>query len=176
MIKYLVLYESLSGNTKKVATEIFSSLPGNSKDIMDLSECTSIPDANVYFIGFGVYCGSCHFEINNLLSSISGKAIALFSTCCMGNNEDYRNNIEQTVSAWIENDNLYLGAFICQGKMPMAFRHKCENLCNSEDKKVSRALLSAFDSALTHPDNEDLKNASRFVTSCLQKYKDKIKY
>ncbi|HIW20665.1 MAG TPA: flavodoxin family protein [Candidatus Dorea intestinavium] len=168
MINYLVLYESLSGNTKKVATEIFSSLPGNSKDIIDLSECTSLPEARVYFIGFGIYYGSCHLEINSLLSSISKKAIALFATCSMGNSDEYKKHIAQTVSAWIEDDNVYLGAFICQGKIPMSLRCKCEHFCSSMGKGSSRALLKAFDSALTHPDRKDLEDASSFVKKCLE--------
>ena len=36
MLDYLVLYQSESGNTKKIAASIFSRLPGNSKDLICL--------------------------------------------------------------------------------------------------------------------------------------------
>ena len=36
MLDYLVLYQSESGNTKKIAASIFSRLPGNSKDLIDI--------------------------------------------------------------------------------------------------------------------------------------------
>ena len=36
MLDYLVVYESETGNTKKIATEIFASLPGMSKDLINL--------------------------------------------------------------------------------------------------------------------------------------------
>ena len=32
-MKYLVVYTSKTGNTEKIATEIFKTLPGKSKDI-----------------------------------------------------------------------------------------------------------------------------------------------
>ena len=59
MLDYLVLYQSESGNTKKIAASIFSRLPGNSKDLIDIDTDKTIPEANVYFIGFCVHRGSC---------------------------------------------------------------------------------------------------------------------
>jgi len=170
MMDYLVLYQSLSGNTKRLAAEIFSALPGNSKDLIDISECKTIPEANIYFVGFGVYYGTCHLEVNHLLSGLSGKAIALFATCGMGNSTKYGASIEKTVSAWIEGDTQYLGAFICQGKMPIAFRNKLESKNLDDSQKHIDAMLGAFDSALTHPDKLDMEHAKVFVAHCLEKF------
>ena len=46
MLDYLVLYQSESGNTKKIAASIFSRLPGNSKDLIDIDTDKTIPEAN----------------------------------------------------------------------------------------------------------------------------------
>ena len=77
MLDYLVLYQSGSGNTKKIAASIFSRLPGNSKDLIDIDTDKTIPEANVYFIGFCVHRGSCSMEVSDFLSDLSGKQIAL---------------------------------------------------------------------------------------------------
>lgn len=45
MLDYLVVYDSETGNTKKIATEIFASLPGMSKDLINLHERTDFPEA-----------------------------------------------------------------------------------------------------------------------------------
>ena len=45
MLDYLVLYQSESGNTKKIAASIFSRLPGNSKDLIDIDTDKTIPEA-----------------------------------------------------------------------------------------------------------------------------------
>ncbi len=84
MLDYLVLYQSGSGNTKKIAASIFSRLPGNSKDLIDIDTDKTIPEANVYFIGFCVHRGSCSLEVSDFLNDLSGKQIALFGTCGMG--------------------------------------------------------------------------------------------
>lgn len=168
MLDYLVLYQSRTGNTRKIAATIFSALPGKSKDIIELSEDRKIPEARVYFIGFGIYQGACHLEITDFLNDLGGKQIALFATCGMGDNERYCQNISDTVSAWIEDDNEYLGAFICQGKMPLAFRQKCERLADTKDKPEYRKMLQSFDQALTHPDELDVEHAKVFVSKILR--------
>ena len=128
MLDYLVLYQSESGNTKKIAASIFSRLPGNSKDLIDIDTDKTIPEANVYFIGFCVHRGSCSMEVSDFLSDLSGKQIALFGTCGMGDSPEYYKDIAGRVSAWIEADNDYLGYFICQGKMPQKVRMKYESM------------------------------------------------
>lgn len=57
MLDYLVVYDSETGNTKKIATEIFASLPGMSKDLINLHERTDFPEAKIYFVGFCVHRG-----------------------------------------------------------------------------------------------------------------------
>ena len=93
MLDYLVLYQSGSGNTKKIAASIFSRLPGNSKDLIDIDTDKTIPEANVYFIGFCVHRGSCSMEVSDFLSDLSGKQIALFGTCGMGDSPEYYKDI-----------------------------------------------------------------------------------
>ena len=101
MLEYLVLYDSESGNTKKIAAAIFSRLPGNSKDLIDINTDKTIPEARVYFIGFCVHRGTCSLRVSDFLGDLSGKAIALFGTCGMGDSPEYYKRIEQSVSAWI---------------------------------------------------------------------------
>ncbi|MCP1103532.1 flavodoxin I [Aequitasia blattaphilus] len=171
MLDYLVLYQSMSGNTKKIAATIFSTLPGNSKDLIDFDIDKPIPEAKTYFIGFGVHHGTCRMAVTDFLSSLSGKDIALFATCGMGDIESYCDNISQTVSAWIESDNNYLGAFICQGKFPQSFRKKYEECLEKEDCQNCeelRNLLSRFDQALTHPDSLDLEHAKVFTNHIIE--------
>ena len=81
MLDYMVLYQSETGNTKKLATSIFAALPGMAKDLRSIDELSSLPEASTYFIGFCVHRGTCSLEIGNLLSTISGRNVALFGTC-----------------------------------------------------------------------------------------------
>ena len=170
MLDYLVLYESETGNTKKIATEIFSALPGMSKDLINFAERDEFPEARVYFVGFGVHCGTCSASLGHFLSGLSDKNIALFGTCGAGKCPEYFQNIENSAKIWIEDDNHYLGAFFCQGKMPLAVRHKYEALIEHSDPKDRKKIefqLRNFDEAMVHPDKYDYQHADSFVKFCL---------
>jgi len=174
MLDYLVVYDSETGNTKKIATEIFASLPGMSKDLINLHERTDFPEAKIYFVGFCVHRGTCRLEIGNFLSGLSGKSVALFGTCGAGNSPEYYKEIASSVRIWLEDDNHYLGSFICQGKMPLAVRQKYESLLNTPkdcDCHQIRRQLQNFDEAMIHPTRTDLENAALFATECIEKVK-----
>ena len=44
MLDYMVLYQSETGNTKKLATSIFAALPGMAKDLRRIDELSSLPE------------------------------------------------------------------------------------------------------------------------------------
>lgn len=169
MLDYLVLYQSETGNTRKVAATIFSRLPGTSKDLIDITTNKTIPEAKVYFIGFCVHQGTCSITVSDFLESLSDKQIALFGTCGMREDIDYYAQIEKRVSAWIENDNTYLGTFLCQGRMPQCVRQKYEKMKNKDNSQRINMWLRNFDEALPHPDSLDMEHAKVFADKMLKK-------
>lgn len=169
MLDYLVLYQSETGNTRKVAATIFSHLPGTSKDLIDITTDKTIPDAKIYFIGFCVHQGTCSIAVSDFLESLSGKQIALFGTCGMADTSSYYSQIAQRASTWIESDNRYLGTFICQGRIPQQIRRRCESVKNIKNASDINKWLRNFDEALPHPDSLDLEHAKVFVDKMLKK-------
>lgn len=166
---YMVLYSSKTGNTKKVATEIFSALPGMSKDMQSLDEYRG-KEADVFFIGFWVSRGTCEMSVIDAMSELHGKKIALFGTCGLGSDAEYYRSIEQKVNVWIPDDCEYLGMFLCQGKMPMQVREHYEIPWeDSRQEECRKKLLHNFDEALFHPNEADLAEARAFVEQVLDK-------
>jgi len=171
MLEYIVLYKSQTGNTKKLATHIFSQLPGISKDLLDIDHCSMIPKAHTYFVGFCVHHGTCGIETSSILEDFSGKNIALFGTCAVANCTEYYQKIEKSALIWLENDNHYLGSFFCQGKMPLRIRQKFEAMLLSVEgnhEKIKKQLQN-FDEAMIHPGQSDFDNAAVFIKNCLVK-------
>lgn len=167
-MKTQVLYVSGTGNTERIAEVIYREVPGFSKDIKKLDSCFEKYSADIYFIGFWANRGSASVEILDFLSNLHGKSIALFATCGMGKNPEYYHKIENNVAAFIPDDNRYLGAFFCQGKMPMNVRRKYEQMAVSENTDMMTLMLRNFDEALLHPDRKDLSDARAFVHSIYQ--------
>ena len=65
-MRYAVVYLSDTGNTKKIAEEIFLALPEGKKKIVDLKK-DAFPDADLYFIGFPVKYASMIMEEGSVI-------------------------------------------------------------------------------------------------------------
>lgn len=173
MLDHLVIYASETGNTRKLAHEIYSSLPvpNSNKDIVDVRTWHGQADAETYFVGFWANRGSCSLEIIDLLSSLHEKNVVLFGTCGIGNTDDYYKSLEQNARVWLSSDNHFIGSYFCQGRMPDEVRRKyesCRGLC--DDAKID-LMLSFYEDALTHPDRHDLLNVRLFTDKCLTSIK-----
>lgn len=158
----MVVYSSKTGNTQKIATAIFAAIPGESKDLQRAGEYTG-KDADIFFVGFWTDKGDCNTEAANFLSGLHGRKIALFGTCGAGKNDIYYDQIIRQARSWIAPDNVYLGAFMCQGKMPIQVRKRFETMqaAGNVDPNL-KAMIRNFDEALLHPDRADLEEAAEF--------------
>lgn len=110
-------------------------------------------------------------EVLDYLSELHGKHIALFATCGMGRDSSYFKKIENNVAVFIPDDNHYLGAYFCQGKMPMRVRQKYEQLMTPENTVRVRQKLREFDEAMLHPNQTDYDNAVHFTNSVFEQIK-----
>ncbi len=154
-MKYLVIYSSRTGNTEKIAMEIFEALPGNSKDIQRVEEQSG--EADTYFVGFWNDKGICGSEIMEFLEGLHGKQVAIFGTCGMGEDPEYCRQVSKRVEALIPEDNRYLGSFLCSGKMvPQVLERQ-------KDSPRIRQMIQSCEEAMLHPDSRDLANARMFV-------------
>ncbi|MDO4292203.1 MAG: flavodoxin family protein [Eubacteriales bacterium] len=163
----IVVYSSCTGNTQKIATHIFTAIPGDSKDMQRIDEYTG-KDADVFFVGFWTDKGDCDSRVAALLTGLHGRKIALFGTCGMGTSEEYYGRIEERVRQWLPADNRYIGAFFCQGKMPMQVRKRYERMLGSgENTAFLQSMIRNFDEALLHPDREDEEAAEDFARNVM---------
>lgn len=167
MLEYAVLYQSETGNTRQVAAEIFEAIPSDCKDLINLCECRQIPEAEIYFVGFAVQKGTCVRKVIDCLSLLSNKKVVLFATCGAKPLEEYRKTVESNVTVWIEDDNEYLGMFMCQGKMLMEIRKKYEESRTHDNVEHIKRMIENFDEAMLHPNVEDLQNVRRFTLEIL---------
>lgn len=166
-MKYQVVYTSRTGNTEKIAAKIFETLPGNSKDIRRVEEAGY--DADICFVGFWNDRGTCSGSIMEYLSELHGKRIALFGTCGMGGSKEYFSEVAHRVEALIPDDNEYLGAFLCAGKMPGQVLERYKMMQEVEDSPKIRRMIQAYEEGMLHPDEQDLEQAVRFTKEVLKK-------
>lgn len=160
-MKYLVVYTSRTGNTEKIAAEIFAALPGVSKDIQRVEEVRG--DAKLYFVGFWNDKGTCSGSIMDFLSSLHGKQVALFGTCGMGGSEEYFKQVSKRVEALIPDDDEFLGSFLCTGRMPPQVLERYKMMQERQGSPQLRRMIKAYEEGMLHPDEKDLEKARQFV-------------
>ncbi len=170
-MRSLVIYDSETGNTKKIANAIFEAIPSADKDIKNIQEIdpASLPEYDNYFVGYWLRKGSCSIDLIKFLGSLHHKNVALFGTCGIPQDKSGREAITQRISVWLPDDNTFLGSFLCQGRMPISVRNCCEELRAKIGDLECQKILDAFDEALLHPDTKDLDNASHFAKEMLEK-------
>ena len=162
-MRYAVVYLSDTGNTKKIAEEIFIALPEGNKVIADLSK-DAFPYADLYFIGFPVKYNYCSALIADILECLNGKELAFFSTCGLSPTEGYKKMIFKNIQPWINESCTVRGYFLCQGKSVESYKESLKN----NDAVVKDAFERMVNEGDAHPDDNDLDLAFSFVERIIQ--------
>ena len=174
-MKYAVIYDSPTGNTKILAEEIRKYMDGQNGSTEECLYCgepddadgKKLSEAEVIFAGFWTDKGDSGAKLAEFLESLHGSRVFLFGTAGFGGSEEYFNRILEKVSTHLADDNTVAGRYMSQGKMPVSVRKRYESMLeqNPEDERM-KAMVENFDRALSHPDASDLKNL-RDVLSAL---------
>jgi flavodoxin len=156
MSNTLVAYFSSSGNTQKVATAIFASLP-EPKVMRPIADVQNLDEYDLIFIGFPVHSHSVPIQVEKFLRSIpKGKKIALFST--HGSHTGSRLSREAIEHAVVVSSQARLiSTFSCRGKVSP---HALEVLGRSPEHEAWTEMAA---SARTHPNEHDLEDAANFA-------------
>ena len=83
MSKLLVIYQSLSGNTKKIAEAIALGAKTKYIKVTEIKE-KDLLDAEIIFLGSGIYMGKHHRQIYGIIEKLTTKTkVYIFSTAGM---------------------------------------------------------------------------------------------
>lgn len=160
-LRYVVVYQSQTGNTKKIAEAVYESIEADDKRLVDIDEMQRMPNADVYFIGFNIHNENCSIDIIDCLEEISGGYVALFSSCGYVPTEEYKAVIERKVEVWLPEEAEYMGMYICQGRVQ---EDQKEIMRRNMPDKVD-ILDRMFEMGDTHPDIQDCDEAATFAKS-----------
>jgi flavodoxin len=115
-MKVLVTYQSLTGNTKKVAEAIFKVIE-QQKDMKELSQVTALEGYDLVFVGFPIMGFGPSPEITGFLENqAAGKNVALFITHASPEDSEPLQDWLKKCKTSAANTNLK-GMFNCQGEL-----------------------------------------------------------
>ncbi|VEU81192.1 flavodoxin family protein [Haploplasma axanthum] len=154
-MKIALIYSSLTGNTEKVAKAIFDSLPGEKALFRNKKDNYNLDDFDIIIIGY--WCRRTFMDplSIDLVKKIKGKKVAAFGTAGMYPDSKYGELCRERVRNIIEEENEFIGDFLCQGKIPEERTNKRLNLPKDDPHYLDEEGLKRHIESRKHPNNED---------------------
>lgn len=168
--KSLVIYSSLTGNTKKVAEAVQSVIPN-----CDIVSIDNVPEnLNEYYftaVGYWVDRGLPDVKSKKLIRSLKNMNVALFGTLGAYPDSPHAKGCIRDSEAMLKitgKNNNVMGSFLCLGKIDpklMDYMGKFMGDTHPVTPERKARLLEAQ----THPDNNDLENAKAVFKSYVER-------
>ena len=121
--RYSIIFNSKTGNTRKLADAIHEALPQENCDLFGAVE-GDIPASEILYIGFWTDKGSADKATAELLAKLKNRKIFLFGTAGFGGSKEYFTSILDNVKKLIDESNTVVGEYMCQGRMPDSVRER----------------------------------------------------
>lgn len=165
-MKIAIVYDSITGNTQKLAKVIFDACKGNEVFVYDEYN-DDILKADLLFMGCYTYNNGLSDKMKRIYRKISNKEIFIFGTCGFENSKEYYKEILQNICDYIPASNKIVGCFFCPGRLPYLYleKYKAELKAEPKSKKIN-LMLENFDMVLKHPNQEDfdkLESKVKFI-------------
>lgn len=162
LLKIGILYQTVTGNTEIIAKKIAESLSEHDIILCDVTQET-IPQADFYFIGFGVRNYNCSMRMIDVFEQLSNTTYALFLTCGLYPSEKYKQALYNAIEAWLPDNSVCQGVYVCQAPVPPEVQIEIIN-----KSPHSRDLfIDMFANGENHPDEEDFTTLRKFVNQTL---------
>jgi flavodoxin len=173
-MKGLIVYSSLTGNTKKIAEAIYEAIPFE-KEIYSEDENYDLDQYDVIIIGYWLDKGMCNKKIKEIIEKLENKDIVLFGTLGARDKGEYYESIKKKIEAIIPESNKMLGHFLCQGKIDERLTEKYKEMIKESPnaEHIKEQLKNHYEAA-SHPDLNDLQMAKDFISNNLFSKNDLI--
>lgn len=162
-MRSLIVYSSLTGNTKLLAETIDKNIPNSL--IIPIKEYNNEAFDRL-FIGYWVDKGYPSIEVSKFLKNIHNKEIFMFGTMGASDKNGYGDIIKKNAESLVPEDNKIIGHFVCQGKLnpklKEIYEKRLENEPNNENIIIQ---LNNYEESRLHPSKDDLKNLEKELSN-----------
>ncbi len=159
MNRWLVVYSSVTGNTKKIAEAFCEEVGGTLARVEEAKE----PEGyDAVAIGYWLWRGGPDPKTAAYLSQLSGVNVAFLETHAADNRSEHSVTAFARAAARLGKDCRVLNVFECQGQVPEAVREKRAKL-EAEKPADPHAKSQGWKTSVGHPDESDVAAAKEFA-------------
>lgn len=167
-MKTLIVYSSLTGNTKKVAQAIWE-VCGDRPALFSIEESPTPDDYDLVLVGFWVDRGAPDKKAQAYISSLQGKTVGLFATLGAYPDSEHAAQSMQAAVNLLADSNRLAGTFICQGKVDPKLVEQFQKLPVGHPHAMDPARIERLREAVKHPDEADLGRAKTVFAELYRK-------
>jgi flavodoxin len=157
-MRTLIVYSSLTGNTKMVA-EAIREVFGDEADIFSVEQAPAPDGYDLVAVGFWVDRGTADKKTQAYLSRLKNKKVALFATLGADPDSEHARNSLKDVVSLMDAGNQLVGDFICQGKVDPKLIENFKKLPEGHPHGMNPERVARLREAAKHPNQVDLANA-----------------
>ena len=163
-MKNIILYSSLTGNTKRVAEAMASIMPPGTPCVSVKDAPENLSDYDTVFVGFWVDRGTANKEAAKLIETLTNPHVVLFATLGMYADSDHARESIEKASALLPNKEQLVDGFVCQGKIdPKVIEMMYKMFPKGHSHGQSADRDARHKQAAVHPNEEDFKAAQEFA-------------
>lgn len=161
-MKVAIIYDSITGNTKKLADVICECFNNGVKIYKEY--CDEILNFDLIFVGSWTDKGEPSDKIKKVYKNIHGKKIFVFGTCGFGGSDNYFKQLFERTMKYINEDNEIVGYYFCPGKISETIKNKYDKILetNPNDLKTVK-MLNNFNAVSSRPNDDDLDKFEQMV-------------
>ena len=169
-MKSIILYSSLTGNTKSVAEAMASVMPEGTPCVPVKDAPENLADYDTVFVGFWVDRGTANKEAAKLIETLTNPNIVFFATLGMYADSDHARESIEKASELLQNKESLVDGFVCQGKIdPKVIEMMYKMFPKGHSHGQSADRDARHKQAAVHPNEDDCKAAQEFAKDILTK-------
>ncbi len=169
-MKTLVIYSSLTGNTKKVARAVAEVLPECT--MLPVEEAPSCVDGyDLVAVGYWVDKGMPDGKTRTWLSGVSNARLAFFGTLGAWPDSEHAKECMacgERLALEPERGNVVLGSWLCQGRIDPKVLEVMAKMAGSVHP-MTEERRARIAEAEKHPDEDDCRRAQEFIRRMLER-------
>lgn len=161
MAKFLIVYSSHTGNTKKVAEALYEEAPDGSF----LAKAEDMPSASGFdavFAGYWIDRGGPDSQAAAFLKTIHHQKVVLFETLGADPASEHAVNGLANGAVCLSEDNRVVGTFSVQGAIDPNLIEKMKSMGANNPHNAQR-MADSIQKAAFHPNEQDLNKAREYM-------------
>ena len=158
-MRHLLVYSSVTGNTKSVAEAVHHVLPPGTP-ICPVQEAPEPDDFDFLALGFWAHRAGPDPLMRRYMERVRGKVVAVFGTLAAYPDSEHAGQILAAVRSCLDGNRI-VGSFLCQGRLaPKRLEQRMQAAPGADAKHpMTPERLARLLEAAKHPNEDDFARA-----------------